>query len=103
MMASVRGILRVTVMPEPREDESWTLPPSESISRSDHVHAHSAPGYLRDGFGRGEARLEDQLVQLLVACLLGGREEAALDRLRADRFPVESPPVVGDLNEHVSA
>ena len=64
----------------------------------DHVHADAAAGQAADFVGGGEARLEDQHVQ--VACRparASAADQAALDRALVDRPAVEAGAVVADF------
>ncbi|CAM3491361.1 hypothetical protein COSO111634_17230 [Corallococcus soli] len=64
-----------------------------------HVHAHAAAGQLRHGGGGGEAGLEDEAQELVVAQPLGGRDQAPLPGALAHLVPLDAPAVVGQLHD----
>ncbi len=67
----------------------------------DHVHADPAAGDIADLFGGGEARVEDQVMDLLVGELLVLADQSSFLGLCED--PIDSQPaaVVTDLDDDV--
>ena len=70
-----------------------------------HVHADAAAGDRGDGGRGGEARREDELVDLGFGHLLqlGLADETVLERLGLDPLGVEPAAVVGDADDDVAA
>ena len=104
-MASVSGILMMKLVPWPEHgldvDDAADL-----IDVGAHdVHADAAAGYARDLRRGREAGREDELVDLRFRQLVGFgfRDQAAGDRLDSDPRGVEAAPVVGDLDDDVTA
>ena len=70
-----------------------------------HVHADAAAGDRGDGRSGGEARGEDELVDLGFGHLLqlGLGDETVLQRLGLDPLGIQSAAVVGDADDDVAA
>ena len=70
-----------------------------------HVHADAAPGHAGHGGRGGEARREDEFVDLRFRHLLqiGLGDEVVRDRLGLDALGVQPAAVVGDADDDVAA
>ena len=78
--------------------------PTKVVDVAPHdIHTDSASGHVADGFRRGEAGLEDQIVDLVVGEFGVGRHEAALPRPVENAGLVESGAVVLDLDDDAAA
>ena len=104
-MASVSGILMVTAgaLAGHRLDVDGAADLVDIGAH--HVHADAAAGDRGDGGGGGEARREDELVDLGFGHLLefGLGDETVGDRLGLDPLGVEAAAVVGDADDDVAA
>src|SRR5690606_3606318 len=69
----------------------------------DHVHADAAAGEPAHFAGGGEARLEDEHVQVGIGQYRVLADKAALDAAPADRVAVQATPVVPDFQHHFRA
>jgi hypothetical protein len=97
----VRGQAQRDAGAAPRLEAMSTAPRSLVHGRLDHVHADAAARKLGDGGGGGEAGLEDEREELGRRGVGVGRQQAALDGLRADARGVEAAAVVGESDEHL--
>src|SRR5690606_24784251 len=66
----------------------------------DHVHADAATRQSADLVGRGEARLEDQHVQVAIAEHGARAYQPAVLAAAADRVTIQTRTVVADLQHH---
>src|SRR5690606_1225898 len=66
----------------------------------DHVHAHAAAGQAADFVGGGEARLEDERIEVAVAEDRALAQQAALHGAPPDRAAVQARAIVADLQHH---
>ena len=104
-MASVSGILMVTLEPSPATDLTSMVPPIWSILvRTTSMPTPRPDTEVMAGSG-GEARREDELVDLGFRHLLefGLADETVRDRLGLDPLGVETAAVVGDADQDVAA
>ena len=105
MMASVSGILILTVAPSPG--------PAENIDHAadlldvglHHVHADAAAGNVGHGLRGRESGLEDQVQRLAIAQLLRlfGPQKPFLDGLLFDPRDVNPRPVIADFDVDLPA
>ena len=70
---------------------------------ADHVHAHATARQLRDLRHGGKAGREDEAGDFLIAELLAGLDEAALDGAGADARGIQPAAVVVEGHGHVVA
>ena len=105
-IASVSGILMVKLVPAPGDRLHVDRAADLLDVGAHHVHADAAAGDVGDLGGGGEARREDELVDLRVRQLVGDSasgDEPLRDRLGPDPRDVEAAAVVGDLDDDVAA
>ena len=69
---------------------------------SHHIHAHAAPGNVRDRFRSGKTGGEDEVVNLLVGKSLAGFDDAFLLRLGEELPLGEAVPIVLNLDDDVA-
>ncbi len=67
---------------------------------ADDIHAHAPAGHSGNSLGRGEAGLQDEAIDLLVAHAGDGSGivDASLDRFLADAVGIETTSIVGDFD-----
>ncbi len=105
MIASVSGILILTVVALPRPAEHVHGAADLLDVGLDHVHADAAAGDVGHLFGGGEAGQEDQLQQLALAHPVGlvARIRPRSSAFAAEPFGVDAAAVVGDLDVDLAA
>ena len=103
MIASVSGRRSVTVVPWPGTGRQIDRAAHVLDGALDHVHADAAAGQRRDGLRGREARMEQELVELMVGQRGAGRDQPLLLRLGADARRVEAAAIVLDGDQHLRA
>ena len=66
----------------------------------DHVHADAATGKATHRFRSGEARLEDQHIEVGITKHGVRFDQAALDRSRTNRCAIDATTIVADLQHY---
>ena len=103
MMARVSGNRMTKVVPLPCGDSDIDLAAELLQGPLHHVHAHAAARDVGDLLGRREAGQQDETVDFLVRQGIRGADKPVFDGLLTDLFPVQAPPVVGDLDDDVAS
>ena len=103
MMAMVSGKLVTNVVPCALGALDIHLAAQFLHGLLHHVHPDAAARDVGDLLGCREAGQQDETIDFLVRQGIRRVDEPVLDGLLADLFPVEAPPVVGNLEDDVAA